>query len=373
MQVKFLDLGAAYLELKSEIEEAVSKALERGQYILGENVSLFEAEFAKYCSAKYCVGVGNGLDALELILRAYGIGPDDEVIVPANTYIATALAVSNVGAKPVFVEPDEKTFNIDPDRIEAAITKRTKAIIPVHLYGQTANIYAIKPICERRGLKLIEDAAQAHGAEHYGKKAGSLGDAAGFSFYPGKNLGACGDGGAVTTDNEKVVEYIRIARNYGSEKKYYNSLKGVNSRLDEVQAAILRVKLKYLDKWNARRQKIARYYLENINPLKKDSVILPACNKENKHVWHLFVIRTRERERLIAHLKKNGIDSLIHYPVPPYSQVAYKEINHLGKDLTLTNKLSDEILSLPMEPHLSLEQAEYVCKVLNDFIGGRRG
>ncbi|MBM3249795.1 MAG: DegT/DnrJ/EryC1/StrS family aminotransferase [Candidatus Omnitrophica bacterium] len=371
MQIKFLDLSAAFLELRSEIEEAVSKALEKGQYILGENVSLFEEEFARYCGVKFCVGVGNGLDALELILRACGFGAGDEVIVPANTYIATVLAVSNVGATPVFVEPDEGTFNIDPEKIEAAITEKTKAVMPVHLYGQAVRIDSIREVCQRHGLKLIEDAAQAHGAKHFGKKAGSLGDAAGFSFYPGKNLGACGDGGAVTTNDERIAEYIRIARNYGSEKKYYNSLKGVNSRLDEVQAAILRVKLRYLDEWNSRRQKIARYYLEHINPAKKDGFILPVCLEENEHVWHLFVIRAKERQKLIAHLKENGVDTLIHYPVPPYSQVAYKEINHLSKNFALTNKLSDEILSLPMGPHLSFDEASYVCKAVNDFITGK--
>ncbi|MBL7197096.1 MAG: DegT/DnrJ/EryC1/StrS family aminotransferase [Candidatus Omnitrophica bacterium] len=369
MEVKFLDLSAAYLELKREIDDAIKKVLEHGWYILGENVERFEAEFAKYCSSKYCISVGSGLSALELILKAYQIGPGDEVIVPANTYIATVLAISNVGALPVFVEPDVRTYNIDPTKIEPAITQRTKAVIAVHLYGQTADIRGIKPICERYRLKLIEDAAQAHGAQHFGKKAGSLGDTAGFSFYPGKNLGACGDGGAVTTNDESVAQYVRIARNYGSEKKYYNSIKGVNSRLDEIQAAILRVKLKYLDKWNARRTQIAQYYLEHINPNKKRDFILPECLKDNKHIWHLFIVRTSKRDELIAYLNKHSIDCLIHYPLPPYNQVAYKEMKHLSKQFSLTNKLSDEVLSLPMGSHLTQEQAEYVSSVINDFIG----
>lgn len=369
MKVKFLDLSAAYSELKTEIDDAVRKVLENGWYILGENVEQFEMEFAEYCGSKYCVSVGSGLSALELILKAYQIGPGDEVIVPANTYIATVLAVNNVGAQPVFVEPNSKTYNIEPTKIEAAVTKRTKAVIAVHLYGQTADIQGIKPICERYNLKLIEDAAQAHGAEHFGKKAGSLGDAAGFSFYPSKNLGACGDGGAITTNDESIAEYVRVARNYGSERKYYNSIKGTNSRLDEIQAAILRVKLKYLDQWNARRNKIAQYYIEHMNPNYKEDFILPQCSEGNEHVWHLFVVRANKRDELIKYLNAHSIGCLIHYPVPPYSQAAYKEINHISERFPLTNKLSNEIVSLPMGPHLTQQQVEYVCCVMNNFIG----
>ncbi|MCD6093773.1 MAG: DegT/DnrJ/EryC1/StrS family aminotransferase [Candidatus Omnitrophica bacterium] len=369
MKVKFLDLSAAYSELKTEIDDVVRKVLENGWYILGENVEQFEREFAEYCGSKYCVSVGSGLSALELILKAYQIGPGDEVIVPANTYIATVLAVSNVGATPVFVEPEEKTYNIDSSKIEEKVTKNTKAIIAVHLYGQTANVRKIKTICEKYNLRLIEDAAQAHGAEHFGKKAGSLGDSAAFSFYPGKNLGAFGDGGAVTTNDDSVAEYIRIARNYGSEKKYYNSVKGVNSRLDEIQAAILRVKLKYLDQWNAQRNKIAQYYIEHMNSNHKGDFILPQCSEGNKHVWHLFVIRTIKREKLIDYLNSHSIGWLIHYPIPPYLQVAYKEINHLSEQFPLTNRLSNEIVSLPMGPHLTQQEVEYVCCVMNNFIG----
>jgi dTDP-4-amino-4,6-dideoxygalactose transaminase len=368
MKVDFLDLSTSYLEIKKEIEDAVRKVLESGWYILGENVELFEKEFASYCGSKYCVSLGSGLSALELTLKAYQIGTEDEVIVPANTYIATVLAVSNAGAIPVFVEPDEKTYNINPNRIEAAVTEKTKAVIAVHLYGQTADIKRIKSICERYNLKLIEDAAQAHGAEHWGKKAGSLGDAAGFSFYPSKNLGAHGDGGAVTTNDRSVAEYIRVVRNYGSEKKYYNTIKGVNSRLDEIQASILRIKLRYLDQWNAKRNEIAHYYTEHLNPDKSKNFIVPECLQGNKHIWHLFVVRTAKREKLISYLNKHNIGHLIHYPIPPYQQDAYKEYRYLSKNFPLTNKLSDEVLSLPMGTHLTQQQVEYVCDILKDFI-----
>lgn len=368
MEVPFLDIGATYSELEGEIDTAIKKVLKGGWYILGENVNQFETEFAEYCQSKYCVSVASGLDALVLILKAYKIGEGDEVIVPSNTYIASALAISNVGAIPVFVEPDVKTYNIDPAKIEAAITKKTKAVMAVHLYGQTADIRNIKPICERYSLKLIEDAAQAHGAEHYGQKAGSLGDAAGFSFYPGKNLGAYGDGGAITTNDEAVAEYIRVARNYGSEKKYYNSIKGLNSRLDEMQAAVLRVKLKYLDQWNIRRDRTAQYYLECLNPDKKEGLNLPGCAEGNKHAWHLFVIRTSKRNGLIEHLNEHSVGWLIHYPVPPYMQVAYKELNHFGKQYYLTEQLTGEILSLPIGPHLTRQQMEYVGDMLNAFV-----
>lgn len=372
MKVDFLDLKASYLELKKEIDAAVRKVLENGWYILGENIELFEKEFALYCGSRYCISVGSGLSALELILKAYQFGQQDEVIVPANTYIATALAVSNVGATPVFVEPDEKTYNLDPNRIEDAITEKTKAVIAVHLYGQPADIKRIKPVCKKYNLKLIEDAAQAHGAEHWRKKAGVLGDAAGFSFYPTKNLGAFGDGGAVTTDDESLAEYVRVARNYGSNKKYYNSIKGENSRLDEIQAAILRVKLRHLNQWNEKRAQVAQNYKELLDSYQSKNFILPGCLEGNKHIWHLFVIRTSERDKLIAYLNRHSIGHLIHYPVPPYHQDAYKEYRYLGKNFPLTNKLSDEVLSLPMGTHLTQQQVEYVCDILKDFIHNRR-
>lgn len=369
MEVKFLDLRKAYYELKKEIDAVVTEVLTNGRYILGENVEKFENEFAGYCNAKYCVGVGSGLDALEIILRAYNFGSGDEIIVPTNTYIATILAVTNIGATPIFVEPDDKIYNIDPTKIEAAITKRTKAIIAVHLYGQPADIKSIIPLCKKYNLKLIEDAAQAHGAEHYGVKTGVLGDAAGFSFYPGKNLGACGDGGAVVTNDKQVADFTRIFRNYGSEKKYYNSMKGVNCRLDEIQAAILRVKLKHLDEWNERRNNIAQHYQKHLNSKNINDFIMPEIAKGNTHVWHLYVIRLKKRDALMEYLKKNSVDCLIHYPIPPYKQYAYEEYKQFSKKFAITNRMVGEILSLPMGPHLSEKEVEYVCQVVNEFIG----
>lgn len=368
LEVKITDVLSTYKDLKKEIDKAVLDVLDGGRYILGENVKKFEKEFANYCEVKYCVGVGNGLNALELILKAYDIGSGDEVIVPANTYVATVLAVSNVNATPVFVEPEEISYNIDPQKIEKAITKNTKAILAVHLYGQCANIKKIKRICKKYGLKLIEDACQAHGSIHFGYKAGGLGDAAGFSFYPTKNLGAYGDGGAVTTNDKKIADYIRMARDYGSEKKYFNLIKGINSRLDEIQAAILRIRLKYLDKWNANRQKVAKYYLDKMNVQNKDGFILPTIQKGNNHIWHVFAVRTKKRELLMNFFRKNNIQYLIHYPVPPYNQVAYKELSKLSKYFPITNKLSDEILSLPIGPHMKKEEIKYVCQKVNEFI-----
>ncbi len=365
MKIPFLDLKKTYLELKEEIDTAVEGVIKGGWYILGENVRRFEEEFAAYCGCRYCVGVGSGMDALELLLKAHGVGPGSEVIVPANTYIATALAVSNVGAKPVLVEPDEKTCNIDPSKIEAVITSKTSAVLAVHLYGQPADMNKIRGICKTHGLKLFEDAAQAHGATHFGVKAGALGDAAGFSFYPGKNLGSFGDGGAVTTNDPEVAEYVRMARDYGSEKKYYNSIKGVNSRLDEIQAAVLCVKLKYLDEWNRRRTEIACFYLDNLKP-QGEELVLPEIGDGNGHVWHLFTVRSTRRNDLQAYLEEKGVGTLIHYPVPFYSQAAYKEMNYLADNYPISNAIADQILSLPMGPHLSKKEAAYVCEAVND-------
>lgn len=368
MKVPFLDLRQTYLELGREIDAAVKEVFNGGWYILGENVRRFEEEFASFCGAKYCVGVGNGMDALMLVLKAYNIGPGDEVIIPANTYIATALAVSNVGAKPVLVEPELVTYNIDPLGIENSITSKTKAVLAVHLYGQTADMTQIRKLCLKYGVKLLEDAAQAHGAKHNGIKAGALGDAAGWSFYPGKNLGAFGDAGAVTTNDPVVAEYVRIARNYGSEQKYYNAMKGENSRLDEIQAAILRVKLRHLDEWNRRRSEIARFYLGRLKS-QSHELALPEVGEGNEHVWHLFTVRSNRRDELRAHLEKKGIGTLIHYPVPIYNQEAYKDISHLKSDYPISNTISDQILSLPMGPHLSKNEAEYVCESVNSFFG----
>jgi len=368
MKISFLDLKKTYLELKDEIDTAVESVLKGGWYILGENVRRFEEEFAAFCGCRYCVGVGSGIDALELLLKAHRIGPGDEVVVPANTYIATALAVSRTGAIPVLVEPDPRTCNIDPFEIEAVITSKTRAVMAVHLYGQTADMKRIKKICRKCGLKLFEDAAQAHGAMYFGVKAGSLGDGAGFSFYPGKNLGAFGDGGAVLTDERDVAEYVRIARNYGSEKKYYNAIKGMNSRLDELQAAVLRVKLRHLDEWNRRRSEVAGLYLDRLEAWDEE-LVLPQIGEGNTHVWHLFTVRSTRRDALRAHLEKEGIGTLIHYPIPLYNQAAYQEMSSLRKNYPISDAISERILSLPIGPHLSIEAAQYVCKAVNSFRG----
>ncbi len=366
MNVPFLDLKQTYLELAEEVDAAVKSVLKNGWYILGENVESFENEFATYCGCKHCLGVASGLDALQLLLKAYGIGPGDDVIVPANTYIATVLAISNIGANPVLVEPDPLSCNIDPHRIEEALTLRTKAVMAVHLYGQTADMRHIQLICRRNGIRLFEDASQAHGASHFGVRAGALGDAAGFSFYPGKNLGAFGDAGAVTTNDDDVADYIRMARNYGSEKKYFNSVKGINSRLDEIQAAVLRIKLKYLDEWNSRRSEIARLYLEFLNFF-GNRLIPPVIGDGNIHVWHVFTVKSNQRDALNVYLNQKGIGTLIHYPVPPYSQTAYNELNHLKDNYPISDAIADQTLSLPMGPHLTKEQVDYVWETVNAF------
>lgn len=348
-KIPFLDLKQPYLELKEELDCAYQRVMDSGWYILGQEVEAFEAEFAEYCGVKHCIGVGNGLDALHLILRAMDIGEGDEVIVPSNTFIATWLAVSYAGATPVPVEPDEKTYNIDPKRIEAAITEKTRAIMPVHLYGQPADMDPILEIAARHNLKVIEDAAQAHGAKYKGKKTGGLGDAAGFSFYPGKNLGAFGDGGAITTDDDTLAERVRVLRNYGSHTKYYNECKGFNSRLDELQAAFLRVKLKKLDDWNSRRQQIADVYLKELKGV--EQIALPYVPQWAEPVWHLFVIRSPKRDALQKHFEQNGIQTMINYPVSPHKQQAYSEMNHLN--LPITERIHQEVLSLPIGPALT--------------------
>ncbi|WP_461201876.1 DegT/DnrJ/EryC1/StrS family aminotransferase [Anoxybacillus sp. TBDG-1] len=362
--IPFLDLRALNAMYRNDIQEAIERTIHRGWYILGEEVQSFEKEFAQYCQTKHAIGVANGLDALTLILRGYGIGEKDEVIVPANTYIATILAVSLVGAKPVLIEPDMMSYNIDPEKIEEKITERTKAIIVVHLYGQVANMRAIKKIAQKYQLKVIEDAAQAHGALYEGKRVGNLGDAAGFSFYPGKNLGALGDGGAITTNNDQLAEKLKALRNYGSIEKYVNLYKGCNSRLDEIQAAILRVKLKYLDEDNEKRRNIAEYYLEHI---KNGGVTLPIVQNRDRlsHVWHLFVVRVEHREKFQTHLKKYGIQTLIHYPIPPHKQRAYKEWNNLY--LPITEEIHRTVVSLPISPVLHLEDVKKIVKTINSY------
>lgn len=360
MRIPFLDLKASYDELKPMLDGAYQRVMDSGWYILGSEVDAFEQEFAHYCEAKYCIGVGNGLDALHLILRAYGIGEGDEVIVPSNTYIATWLAVTYCGAKPVPVEPDERTYNIDPARIEAAITPRTKAIMLVHLYGQPADMDAINAIAKKHNLKVIEDAAQAHGARYNGKRVGTLGDAAGFSFYPGKNLGALGDAGAVTTNDAELAERIRMLRNYGSKVKYHNEIKGFNSRLDELQAAFLREKLKVLDDWNARRSNIARYYNEHLAGT--DGVSLPFVQEWAEPVWHLYVIRHPARDKLSERLADAGVHTLIHYPIPPHLQQAYAELGYREGDFPVAEAIHREVLSLPMGPQTSVEMVAQVSR-----------
>ncbi|MBC7343529.1 MAG: DegT/DnrJ/EryC1/StrS family aminotransferase [Clostridia bacterium] len=361
MNVPFLDLKSAYLELKDELDSAYQRVMESGWYILGSEVDAFEREFAAYCGVKHCIGVGNGLDALHLTLRAAGIGPGDEVIVPANTYIATWLAVSYAGATPVPVEPNERTYNIDPTRVEAAITCRTKAIMPVHLYGQPADMDPILEIAQRHGLWVFEDAAQAHGARYKGRRIGSLGDAAGFSFYPGKNLGAFGDGGAVTTNNDELAERIRALRNYGSQVKYINRYKGLNSRLDELQAALLRVRLRRLDGWNARRSMVAATYSQ---ALVETDLILPYVPEWAEPVWHLYVVRSRARDVLQKRLADAGIGTLIHYPIPPHLQDAYKDLGFSRGAYPITERLAQEVLSLPMGPHLLPEHVNAVVQAV---------
>jgi len=364
MNIPFLDLKSPYLELKEELDAAYHRVMESGWYILGREVEAFEEEFASYCEARHCIGVGNGLEALHLILRAMGIGPGDEVIVPANTYIATWLAVSYSGATPVPVEPDKQTYNIDPALIKSAITEHTKAILPVHLYGQPADMDPINAIARKYNLKVIEDAAQAHGAKYKGRRIGGLGDAAGFSFYPGKNLGAFGDGGAVVTDDSEIADKIRILRNYGSRVKYHNEVKGFNSRLDELQAAFLRVKLPRLDEWNMRRQTIASHYLSELNGV--PDLSLPHVPEWCDPVWHLFTVRHPERDALQEYLHNEGVGTLIHYPVPPHRSEAYRE-DRDWPELPITEKLASYTLSLPMGPHLHLESCMNVTNYIKHF------
>jgi len=368
VNVPFLDFVGPYDELKTELDEAYSRFMRSAWYILGREVEAFEQEFAHYCGVKHCVGVGNGLEALHLILRAYGIGQGDEVIVPSNTYIATWLAVSYAGAVPVPVEPDPETFNLDPARISAAVTARTKAILPVHLYGQPADMDPIVEIARRHRLKVIEDSAQAQGARYKGRRTGSLGDAAGHSFYPGKNLGAFGDGGAVTTNDGELAERIRTLRNYGSKKKYYNDMKGYNSRLDELQAAFLRVKLKKLDEWNERRAAVARRYSAELSAV--PGLTLPFVPAWAEPVWHLLVVQHPQRDALQQRLAESGIGTLIHYPVPPHLSGAYAEAKWARGTFPLAENLAATVLSLPIGPHLTYQQGD---KVIQEMLRGTKG
>ena len=363
MKTPILDLGAAYRELKTEIDAAVSRVLESGCYILGPEVEAFETEWAAYCHVKHAVGLANGLDALVLALRALNVGPGDEVIVPSNTYIATWLAVSAVGAKPVPIEPNPTTHNIDTKRIAAAITPRTKVLLPVHLYGQPADMDPILDIAQRHGLRVIEDAAQAHGARYKGKRIGAHGDIVCWSFYPGKNLGALGDAGAITTNDAALAEHVALLRNYGSRQKYLNEEPGVNSRLDPIQAAVLRVKLGVLDEWTERRRAVASAYTLG---LAESGLILPHVPDWAEPAWHLYVVRTPDRSRLQGRITKAGIGTLIHYPIPPHMQKAYADMEILPDAFPLARDLASEVISLPMGPQLGLDQVQDIVNALKN-------
>ncbi|MTV39973.1 DegT/DnrJ/EryC1/StrS family aminotransferase [Duganella radicis] len=367
MSVPFLDLKAINLSQADELEAAFKRVLHSGWYILGAETSAFEANFAAYCDSQHGIGVANGLDAIFMILKAYGIGPGDEVIVPSNTFIATWLAVSDCGATPIPVEPAPDSFNIDPARVEAAITARTKAILVVHLYGQTADMDPLKALAAKHGLKLIEDAAQAHGARYRGGVAGQLGDAAAFSFYPGKNLGALGDGGAVTTNDAALAERIRTLRNYGSKVKYYNEVPGYNSRLDEVQSALLNVKLPKLDSDNARRRAIAAIYARELAGV--PGLALPQVPEWAEPVWHVYVIRHARRDELAKALAGQGIGTIVHYPVPPHLQPAYADLGYKQGDFPLAEAIHREVLSLPMGPTMSDADALEVVAAVRKFCG----
>lgn len=365
--IPFLDIKNINLAYEQELKEAFHQVLHSGWFILGENVKRFEEQFAAYCGTKHCIGVANGLDALILILEAYkemGIMADgDEVIVPSNTYIASILAISRAGLTPVLVEPLESNCLIDPALIASKITARTKAILPVHLYGQLCDMDAINTIAQTHKLKVIEDSAQSHGAMyHNGKKSGNLGDASGFSFYPGKNLGALGDGGAITTNDDELATVLHALRNYGSEVKYRNKYKGLNSRLDEMQAAFLSVKLNKLDKDNEHRRKVADFYLSHI---RNEKIALPECTDRNSHVWHLFTIRTQNRDDLQQYLSQHGIQTVIHYPIPPHQQEGYKEWQ--GMSFPIAESIHREILSLPISGILTEADYQKVVEVINNY------
>ena len=359
--IPFLDIKATYTELQPQLDAAIKRVLDSGWYILGEEVDAFEQEYANYCEAKHCVGVANGLDALHLGLLALGVGAGDEVIVPSNTYIATWLAVSQCGATPIPVEPDAQTYNIAPARIEAAITPRTKVILPVHLYGQPCDMDSIMAIARKHGLKVLEDGAQAHGAKYKGKRLGAHGDIVAWSFYPGKNLGAFGDGGAITTNDAELANRIRILRNYGSSVKYINDVRGFNSRLDPIHAAAMRVKLKVLDAWNARRAVIAARYKKELVGL---GLTLPFVPVWAEPAWHLFVIQYPQRDALQKALGEAGVGTLIHYPIPPHLQQAYAEAGYVKGQFPLAEQIANQCLSLPIGPHLKNEDVSQVIEVI---------
>lgn len=362
--IPFLDLLAGYEELKDDIDEAIQRAVSSGTYILGPEVERFEADYAAFCGTRYAIGVANGLDALHLALRAMDIGPGDEVIVPSNTFIATWLAVVHCGATPVPVEPAEVTHTLSPAHVESAITARTRAMVPVHLYGQAAPMDELLAIARRHGLKVLEDAAQAHGATYKGRPIGGHGDAVAWSFYPSKNLGALGDGGAITTNDSVLADRLRLLRNYGSPAKYVNQMVGFNSRLDPIQAAVLSVKLKHLGAWNARRQAVAQRYSK---ALAGTELVLPQIPPWAEPVWHLYVVQHPDRDALMQHLTQCGIHTQIHYPIPPHRQPALAHLGWKQSDFPVANRLASQVLSLPMGPHLQVEQADQVINELKSF------
>lgn len=364
MEISFLDFRPMHDEIEEKIMSAFKKVYEKNWFIMGEEVQSFQNEFSKFCDVNYTVGCGTGLDALYLILKANNIGTGDEVIIPSNTFIATALAVSYTGATPIFVEPNINTYTIDVNLIEEKITSKTKAIIAVHLYGHPSDMDGICEIAKKHNLLVMEDAAQAHGATYKGRKVGSLGDASGFSFYPGKNMGALGDGGCVTTNNEEIYAKIKALSNYGSHKKYHHSYKGTNSRLDEMQAAFLRIKLQHIEKWNEQRAEIAHKYITGINNSK---ITLPVIEENIKDAWHLFVVRTEKREEFQQYLKNNGIDTVIHYPIPIHLQECYKELGFKEGAYPIAEKIAREVLSLPVWPGMTEEQIDYVISTVNKW------
>lgn len=363
-EIVFVDLKRQYGSIKNDIDQAISKVLNSAQFILGEECARFEEEFAKFVGTKFAVGVGSGFSALELGLRALEIGPGDEVITPANSFIASSSCISFVGAKPVLVDCREDTFNIDAEKAERLITKRTKAIIPVHFYGQVADMEEVRRLAKKHNLKILEDACQAHGADFKGKRAGSFGDIGAFSFYPGKNLGGYGDGGMVVTNNKAIAEKIKLLRYFGQREKYKHLILGVNSKLDNLQAAILRVKLKKLKIWNAKRLENAKLYNQLLKglPLKT-----PEIFKDYNHAFHLYVIRVKNRAKLIAYLASKGISTVMHYPVPIHLQKAYENLGYKKGDFPVTERLADEILSLPMFPELKKEEIKYICREIKRF------
>lgn len=365
MNIPLVDIRRQYKSIKNEVDDTIANVIERGDFILGEEVKNFENDFANYCNAKYCVGIDSGTSALHLAMKSIDVKPGDEVITAANTFIATVLAIYWTGAKPTLVDIDENTYNIDPEKIEDKITDKTKAIIPVHLYGQPCEMDRIIEIARKYDLKIIEDCCQAHGAKYKGRRV-PVSEIGCFSFYPGKNLGAYGDGGAVVTDDEEIAEKIKMFRNYGQKEKYHHTLKGYNNRLDTLQAAIVRVKLKYLDKWNEMRKKNADAYNKALSKL---DVILPSVNKFCEHVYHLFVIRIQNRDGLLEYLKSKGIFCGIHYPIPIHLQKACSDLNYKNGDFPITEKCAKEVISLPMFPELTKDEINYIAEEIDKFLG----